>query len=68
MSRMKLAESTHKHYMHYMKDTPVFQSLMRDMMIVASGVSQQEEDNLDTFENNPKLSRLVGVLTDWLTG
>lgn len=64
MSRMKLAESTHKHYMHYMKDTPVFQSLMRDMMIVASGVSQQEEDNLDTFENNPKLSKLVDVLTE----
>ena len=65
MARQKLAEASHKQYMNYITRTAPFQSLMRDMMIVASGASQEEvEATTDTFENNPKLSKLVEVLTE----
>ena len=66
MARQKLVEATHKQYMNYITRSAPFQSLMRDMMIVASGASQEDlvEATTDTFENNPKLSKLVEVLTE----
>lgn len=64
LARQNLAAASQKNFMRGTANKQEFQALMRDMMIAASGASQEMDDTSNSFENNPKLSKLVEVLTE----
>lgn len=65
MARTKLGEFANKQYMNYFAKTPAFQALLRDMGI-ATGARQEDgvEGGTNSFENNPKLTKLTEVLVE----
>lgn len=66
MARMNLAEACQKQYMNFVSRQSAFQSLMQDMAI-ASGARMNDGRvgrESDSFENNPKLIKLVEVLVE----
>jgi Fanconi anemia group M protein len=67
MARTKLVEAASKPFMNYIARQSIFQSLIRDMSLAASGGGSSVEGGsamTTSMENNPKLIKLVEVLRE----